>query len=194
MNNKNINKFKGAIIQFTCEDCLFGDNFTISFSHNPKPKSSECHHYIFKFFLNNEIEFKYILSLKCKKCNENKEIELLDRNINDTFRSITYICPKCQEGKVTSGFLLDNESIGKVDLIFCYEGKEYNVCVDGNIYLPEAFSQLYKKYKEFKDLDIQCYKKGEEELSQFASIEELNLKNGDIINIVQRKDWQWEKK
>ena len=194
MNNLNIKNFKGAIIQYTCEDCLFGDNFTISFSHNPKPKSTECQHYIINFFLNNENRYKYILSLKCKKCNKNKEIELLDNNINETFKTITYICPNCLMGRFTSGFLLDNDSVGKIDLIFCYKGKEYNVYVDTNIYIPEAFSQLYQKYNEFRNLDIKYYKKGEEELSEFVSIEDLNLKNGEIINIIERENCEYEQK
>ena len=208
----NIKDFKGAIIQYTCEACLLGDNFTVEFSDVPKVKPGSCRHFNINFLLvieNNE--FKYLSSLTCKNCKYNKMIELFNKNKIDYSGSIFYSCEKCGNGELSIGYLLQKEFIDldgneknnnfqnkfennieynynknkKINLIFSYNGQKFNVNVEKNILLPEAFHQLCVEInnKQLENLDIQDYKKGLISLSQFKTIEELNLNNGDIIDI-----------
>ena len=202
MNGINIKDFKGTIIQYTCEECLIGDNFTVEFSDVPKVKSGSCIHFNINFLLvieNNE--YKYLSSLTCKNCKYNKIIELFNKNNIDYSGSIFYSCEKCKSGKISIGYLLQNEFFDldsneqtnfenknykeKINLIFCYDGQKYSVNVEKDILIPEAFHQLCVENhnKNLENLDIQDYKKGLVNLSQFKTIEELGLNNGDIIDI-----------
>ena len=207
MNGINIKDFKGALIQYTCDDCLFGDNFIVEFSEIPKVKPGSCLHFNINFLLvieNNEFN-KYLASLTCKNCKYNKMLDLFNKNKIDYIGTIFYTCEKCQNGKISIGYLLQNEFIDLdnteqnnfennnynknknkyINLIFSCEGKKYNVNVEKNILIPEAFHQLCVEInnKHLEDLDIQDYKKGSVNLSQFKTIEELGLNNGDIIDI-----------
>ena len=211
MYGRNINDFKGAIIQYTCEDCLLGDNFNVEFTDVPKVKPGSCQHFNINFLLvieNNE--FKYLSSLTCKNCQYNKIIELFNKNNIKDSGTIFYSCEKCGNGKITVGYLsqdelfdLDNNEQNnnlendfqnnnnknkKINLIFSYGGQKYNVNVETNILIPEAFHQLCVEInsKNLENLDIQDYKKGQLILSQYKTIEELNLNDGDIIDIEER--------
>ena len=210
MNGINIKDFKGTIIQYTCEECLIGDNFTVEFSDVPKVKSGSCIHFNINFLLvieNNE--YKYLSSLTCKNCKYNKIIELFNKNNIDYNGSIFYSCEKCKSGKISIGYLLQNEFFDldsneqtnfenknykeKINLIFCYDGQKYSVNVEKDILIPEAFYQLCVENhnKNLENLDIQDYKKGDESLSQFSTIEELNLASGDKIKIEVRGYSGW---
>ena len=216
MNRINVQDYKGAIIQYTCEDCLLSENFTVEFSDVPKVKPGTCHHFNINFLLVIEkYEIKYLLSFTCKSCNHNEMIELFNKNTTEEMGSITYSCPVCGKGNMTAGFLLENELIdldeneGKknnpdnnnnndnqnmqIELIFSHAGNHYNVKVSKNILIPEAFYQLCQEhnYENLENLDIKNYKKGNEILSQFSTIEELNLRNGDVIDIEIRGNIGW---
>ena len=210
MQRINVRNFKGAIIQYLCEECNMSDDFFVEFSDIPKIKPGGCSHYKINFLLVNEnIEIKYLLSITCNKCKHNQMKELFNKDTKDMQGSFIYDCPKCKNGKLTAGFLLSNENIEfdneggninkdidknkMINLIFKYEGQNYNVSIETNKLIPEAFYEMCEKTnnKELENLDIQNYKKGDDILSQFKSIEELHLKNGDVIDIQIRANVGW---
>ena len=135
--------------------------------------------------------------------------ELFNKDIKDIQGSFVYKCPICKNGSLTAGFLLSNESMdfdneggninqdnnnnNKINIIFKYEGQNYNVSTEINKLIPEAFYEMCEKTnnKELENLDIQNYKKGNDILSQFKSIEELHLQNGDVIDIQIRANVGW---
>ena len=157
MNGINIKDYKSAIIQYTCEDCLLGDNFILEFSDVPRIKPGSCRHFNMNLLLvieNNE--FKYLSSLTCKNCKYNKMMELFNKNKIDYSGNIFYSCEKCGNGKLSVGYLLQNEFIDldgyeqnnnlekkfennieyncnkneKINLIFRYNGQKYIVNVE----------------------------------------------------------------
>ena len=133
--------------------------------------------------------------------------DLFNKDTKDMQGSFVYNCPKCKNGNLKAGFLLSNENIdldneggninqdnnNKINLIFKYEGQNYNVSIETNKLIPEAFYKMCEKSnnKELENLDIQNYKKGDDILSQFKSIEELHLQNGDVIDIQIRANVGW---
>ena len=209
----NVKDYKGALIQYTCEECLVSENFIVEFSDVPKVKPGGCVHFNINFLLVIEkYEIKYLLSFTCKNdnCQHNEMIELFNKNTTEEFGTIIYKCPKCGKGHMTAGFLLqkelidldeneehveniDNDENKKIKLIFSYDGKQYNVNVNKDILIPEAFHQLCEELnlKDLENLDIRNYLKGNEPLSQYSSIEELELKDGDIITIEVRGNIGW---
>ena len=80
-----------------------------------------------------------------------------------------------------------------INLIFRFNNRQYSVSSEINKSIPEVYYKLCQetKEKELEDLDILKYKKGDDELSQFKSLEELNLKNGDVIDIEIREYSGW---
>ena len=211
MQKINVRNFKGAIIQCLCDECHMSDDFFVEFSDFAKIKSGGCSHYKINFLLINENkEIKYLLSITCNKCKSNQMKELLNKDIKDMQGNFVYNCPICKNGNLTAGFLLSNENVDfdneggninqdddnnnkKINLIFKYEGQNYNVSIETNKLIPEAFYEMCEKTnnKELENLDIQNYKKEDVILSQFKSIEELNLQNGDIIDIQIRGNIGW---
>ena len=211
MNRINMRNYRGANIQYTCEDCIISDNFYVEFSNVPKVKPGGCEHFNINFLLVMERnDMKYLLSFTCKNCKENKIIELFNNNTNSIDGNIFYSCTKCGQGKITAGFLLgdnlfDNDDEDQEEehnkhqttqlaLTFHLKENNYNVNVDVNILLPEAFRKACEinNRKDLENLDIQFYKKGDNTLSQFKTIKELNLNNGDIIEIIERGNCNWE--
>ena len=199
MNNINIKSFKGANINYSCNDCMIGNNFCVDFSEIPRIKQSECKHYDINFLLVIEKnDMKYLLSLKCKQCKINCLKELFNKNLKTIDGNVKYICSNCKKGEIKAGFCLTNEiiysnnqkSMNKdyqncINLIFRYNNQVYDVTTETNKSIPEVYYKLCKetKNKELEDLDILHYRKENENLSQYKIIEELNLKNGDVIDI-----------
>ena len=211
MEDNNLSKYKGVNIQYTCEDCVISENFYVEFSNVPKIKPGGCDHFSIKFILViDENDFKYLLSTTCNNCQNNKIIELFNSKTEAEDGSINYTCPKCGKGFLTAGYLFGDNLIDyeagedepndiinekkTIHLIFSHEGKNYNVNADVNYFIPEAFHKACEdnNRKDLENLDIQYYKKGEETLSQFKSIEKLELKNGDIITIELRQNFGWD--
>ncbi len=209
MINNNLSKYKGANIQYTCEDCVIGENFYVEFSDVPKVKPGSCEHYNINFLLVTEQNgFKYLISITCKNCKKNKIIELFNNNIKTEDGGANYICSICKKGQLTFGYLFgenlidyeegqeeenkDNEK-KMIHLIFSHEGKKYNVNADVNFFISEAFHKSCEdnNRKDLENLDIQYYKKEGQILSQYKSIGELNLNNGDIISIELRENSGW---
>ena len=192
----NIKDFKGAIIQYACEDCLISDNFNIIFSKIQKVEQGNCEHFDINMLLINENkEIKYSLSFRCKECRENKIIELFNTKTDDISGSISFSCPNCKKGNITVGFLLENDLIDlddniNIKLVFYVNNKNYEIYVNPDIYLPEAFSELIRQNNnpELENLDIRCYIKDGQELDKYKSIKELNLNDGNIINIELREN------
>ena len=210
MNSSIIRNYRGANIQYTCEDCTISDNFYVEFSDVPKVKPGGCDHFNINFLLVIERnDMKYLLSFTCKNCKENKIIELFNKNTNNVDGNIFYSCSKCGQGTMTAGFLLgdnlfdnddedqekENNKIQTMQLTLTFHLKDnnYNVNADINISLPEAFRKACEinNRKDLENLDIHYYKKGNNILSQFKSIKELNLNNGDIIEIIERVNCSW---
>ena len=144
----NVKDFAGAIIQYTCEDCLISQNFNVYFSNIQKVESGKCAHFdINMLLINDRKEIKYSFSFRCKNCGENKLIELFNTKTNDISETKTYSCPKCYQVNMTFGFLLENELIDLeedeyIKLVFCVKDINYNVYVDPECFIPEAFSKL----------------------------------------------------
>ena len=55
MNKIDLSRYKGATVDYLCEDCKTGDNFFEDFDCQiSKIKSDSCSHYNFKFIYNYE--------------------------------------------------------------------------------------------------------------------------------------------
>ena len=112
-NKIDITKYKGAIIQFMCEECNQCDNFFEDFNDQiSRIKSGLCSHFSLKFIFNFEGQkFRYILSFNCNNCNTNKIINLFDENTTNISPSINYKCEKCGKGNINIGLLLSEEKM-----------------------------------------------------------------------------------
>jgi len=109
MEKIDLTKYKGATVEYFCEDCKTGDNFFEDFDSNlSKIKSDSCSHYNFKFIYNFEEnkELKYIISFNCINCSTNKIITLFDKNTTDISPRFEYKCEKCKKGKLIIRLLL----------------------------------------------------------------------------------------
>ena len=212
-NQIRVRDYKGVVIEYSCESCYAAENFNVNFSEIPKVRGGKCEHLNINFLLSiDKYNIKYKISFTCTNvsCKYNKMIELFNNNINDICGNIEYSCEKCGNGKIFVGFLLtDNLNILEenednqflpinpnniITLNFIYKGKEYIVQTDKDFSIPEAFCGLCETNQDLKNLDIQSYKKGNEELSQFMSIKELGLKDNDKIEIQERPNSGWDNK
>ena len=210
-NQIRVRDYKGAVVEYSCESCYAAENFNVNFSEIPKAKSGRCEHLNFNFLLLiNKCNIKYLISFTCTNgsCKYQKNIELFNNHINDICGNIEYSCEKCGNGKIFVGFLLtdnlnlleekeDNEFLpinpnNIITLKFICNGKEYTLQTDKDFSIPEAFCGLCETNQHLKNLDIQLYKKGNEELSQFMSIKELDLKDNDTIEIQERQYSGWD--
>ena len=108
--NKNVdlNKYKGAIIQYECTDtsnCFFED-FQSQIS---KIKSENCSHFNFKFiYVLEGGKFNYNISFNCKHCGTN-EIKNLYDDKTKISNNIEYKCSNCGNGNMKIGLLLSEE-------------------------------------------------------------------------------------
>ena len=114
-NNKRIDfgKYKGALIEYMCENCNTNDSFFEYFANKTtRIKSGECSHFNFKSIINFEgNKFKYILSFNCKNCEENEIIHLFDENITTDVSYINYKCKKCGQGSINFQLILSEENL-----------------------------------------------------------------------------------
>ena len=225
MNSINIynnQKYKGAIIEYTCSDCSFSENFFMEFSGVSKVKPGNCEHFDMNFLLSSEKNsMNLMISFNCRICSKNEMRELFNSKTKNNCGSLTYKCITCGSGNITIGYLFQNEKIEfddqppqklnffnknsndinnnsnnnkNINLIFVYKNKEYKVNnVDREIFLPEAFHKLIEgsKYKELENLDIKSFLNKGKNLSKYKSIQQLNLKNGDKIEIEIRPYQGW---
>ena len=205
-------QFKGAIIEYTCFDCCFGDNFFIELNGISRVKPGSCDHFDINFLLTSERNaMKLVASFNCKNCHKNNMLELFNTQNKQNSGSITYKCIGCGSGNLTAGYLFQNEEI-KIDnvpgqkiifqnnnlnqnknikLIFLYNNKEYKIDGDPELSIPEVFHKLTEKNNELQNVDIRSYKKDGNSLSPYKTIKELNLKDGDKIEIVLRPKQTW---
>ena len=225
MNSINIynnQKYKGAIIEYTCSDCSFSENFFMEFSGVSKVKPGNCEHFDMNFLLSSEKNsMNLMISFNCRICSKNEMKELFNSKTKNNCGSLTYKCITCGSGNITIGYLFQNEEINldplpnntqqnnqffnigqnkkkiqqnipkKISLIFVYNNKEYKINAEEEWFLPEAFNKLFETHNELKNLDIKCYKKDDTELSQFRTIQKLNLKDGDKISIELKPELGW---
>ena len=109
----DINKYKGALIEYKCAKChpipkMFFESFQ---SQIARIKSDSCSHMSFKFISNFDGKnFKYIVSLNCLNCGENKIKNLFDKD-SEYSSNIEYKCEKCGNGDMKFGILLSEEII-----------------------------------------------------------------------------------
>ena len=204
----NIKNYKGALINYFCNDCQSSDDFFVEFSDVPKVKPGGCVHFNINFiYAIEKYDIKYLLSFTCKKYKESCMKELFNKNTKNIDGNIKYKCSKCGQGDIIAGFYFSNEMIDLdnpksinqefqncINLIFRYNNKQYSVSSEIIKSIPEVYYKLCqeRKEKELEDLDILRYKKGDDELSQFKSLEELNLKSGDVIDIEIRPYSGWD--
>lgn len=113
MNRININsqqKYKYALIQFTCSECNLGDNFFIEFDGISKAKPGNCEHFDIKFLFSSEKNsMRFVSSFNCKFCQKNDMIPIFNEKSKDSSGSITHKCTGCKRGNVTIGYLFTNE-------------------------------------------------------------------------------------
>ena len=210
-NDFEVSDYKAALIEYSCDSCYCSENFEVLFSNIPRVRGGKCEHLNLNFLLSiNLNEYKYLVSFTCKneKCSHNEMKELFNKQTKDISGNIKYSCPKCGNGNMNVGFILENELINleeqendnniqidnkndKIKLIFVYNNFNYPVVTERKLFISEAFSKLCEEYKDLKKLDIQLYKKGDNELSQYMSIEELNLIDNDKIVIQERPNSEW---
>ena len=211
INSNNNFKYKGAIIEYMCADCSLGDNFFIELNGISKVKPGNCEHFDINFLLSSErSSMKLVASFNCKSCQKNNMKELFNSNTKQNSGSINYKCIGCGSGNISAGYLFQNEEIQldnlpsqkinsqnnmnqnkEINLIFVHNNKDYKIQVNPELSIPEAFHKLMEKNKELENLDIRKYIKNGNNLSQFKSIKELNLKSGDKINIELRPNQGW---
>ena len=113
-NKIDINKYKGAIIQYMCQDCKVYDHFFEDFSKKiSRIKSGNCSHFNLKFIYNNSDsgKVKYIVSFNCKNCSSNKIINLFDENTTSYSSNINYKCEKCGKGPINIELILSEQII-----------------------------------------------------------------------------------
>jgi len=206
----NLN-YKGAIIEYTCSECCLANNFFIELNGISKVKPGNCEHFDMNFLLSSErSSMKLIISFNCKICQKNKMIELFNSNTKQNSGSITYKCIGCGNGNLSAGYLFQNEEITNfnsppqkimlqnfinknedINLIFVHKNKEYKIQIDPELSIPETFHKLLEKNKELENLNNIRYLKNGNPLSQYKSIKELNLKNGDKIDIESKSNQGW---
>ena len=117
MNIINNQKYKVAIIEYICSECLLGGNITIEFSKVSQVKPGNCGHFNINFLFISEMNsMKLSISFKCKLCDTNNIIELFNQRIVDNNGSISYKCPECGGGNLTIGYLLSQEKIDLDDI------------------------------------------------------------------------------
>ena len=113
-NEIDINKYKGAIIQYMCQDCKKCEEFFEELTNKiSRIKSGNCSHFTLKFIYNNlgRGNFKYIVSFNCKNCKDNKIINLFDENSMNNTSYINYKCEKCRKGPINVELLLIEQMV-----------------------------------------------------------------------------------
>ena len=115
MSNKNINleNYKGALIQYFCEECNNYDSFFEDFANKiSRIKSGSCYHFNFKFIANFDgNKFKYSISFNCNNCEESEIKNLFDETTTTNISKINYKCKKCGQGSINFELILSDEII-----------------------------------------------------------------------------------
>lgn len=120
-NNIDLKEYKGAIIDYSCEECQISEEFFEVFKNEiSRIKSRGCSHFNLKFIYNYDRgKFKYILSFNCNKCDFKKMLNLFDENSTESSSNIEIKCEKCNEGSMYILLLLskdyENEEIKDVN-------------------------------------------------------------------------------
>ena len=109
----NVQDYKCAIVQYACDDCMIGDNFTFIFDFNKgdyyKTEEGLCSHLTltFNLSLSNSL-FNCFVIIKCKDCKNEENKTIIDNNCADMMNSVHYKC-KCGKGDLNIGVLLESE-------------------------------------------------------------------------------------
>ncbi len=218
MNRINNPKYKGALIQYLCSECNYGGDVFIEFTSSAKVKSGNCQHLDINFLFSSEkYKMKLTCSFNCKLCKKNNMIELFNEKTMNESGSINYKCNGCKNGNITIQYLFLSEEINlndmppvqptiqkkqpiinkiveekKINLIFEYGGKKYEIKISEKSTIPTAFHELCLKNKNLENLDIRNYLNKGKPLSKLRSIKELNLKDKDIITLELKPNLGWQ--
>ena len=122
-NKIDLKEYKGALIQYTCEECVVNEKFFEVFDNQTsRIKSGCCSHFNVTFIYNYEEEkLKYKISYNCNNCNQKEMFNLFDENSTEDTSYKEIKCKKCNEGSMYILLLLSkdgkNEEIKDVNNI-----------------------------------------------------------------------------
>ena len=106
----DISKYKCAIVEYTCDDCMIGNNFVIKFDFNKRTNfvsvKGHCSHIDLLFFqhFNNFCLFNFFVELECKSCGKKDSKNLINKDSNDEMANLHYKC-QCGDGNLNIGIL-----------------------------------------------------------------------------------------
>ena len=111
----NVSDYKCVIIQYTCDDCMIGNNFILVFNFNKnndyKTEKGLCSHLDLTFHSRfDKGLFNCFIDFECKNCNEKATKTLVDDKTNDMMVNLNYKC-KCGNGNINIGILFEHEII-----------------------------------------------------------------------------------
>jgi hypothetical protein len=110
----DVSQYKCAIIQYSCESCLIGNNFTIIFNFNKdkdvQARDGICNHMELTF--NSSLENRCLnlsIAFLCKNCEHFETRTVIDGNTEDMLVNLNYKCTECKNGDINIGVLFENE-------------------------------------------------------------------------------------
>ena len=177
-------RYKGAFVQYKCEDCNICDSFEEDFkSENSTIKSDSCPHFSLKSLYNYEGDsFKYILSFTCNDCGKNQLINVFE-SITEKSPSIHYKCVNCGKGSMNIAFLLINNE--KIKIYRTKGEDENNKKVyrtnDGDDSNEDNYC-IFASNNINKDLNMKNLVIGGAQLKTYKTPNEINKTNNANIN------------
>ena len=129
----NLKRYKGAFVEYGCDDCGICDSFEEDFTSDiSRIKSDSCPHFSLKFIYNLEGDsFKYILSFTCNECGTNQLMNVFEK-ITEDFPHINYKCINCGKGSMKVSFLLNIKEDIKIYRTADGNNKKVYRTADGN--------------------------------------------------------------
>ena len=134
----NVSQYKCAIIQYACEDCLIGNNYTIKFNFEKgqefQIKKGVCHHFKINFnsSINHDKCFFLFVTFQCKNCEHEQNEKVIDDSNKEEMKTLNYKCKKCGRGDLCIGVLFD-----KVDFNLNNSNNESQNLENGNNQINE---------------------------------------------------------
>ena len=129
----NLKRYKGAFVEYGCDDCGICDSFEEDFTSDiSRIKSDSCPHFSLKFIYNLEGDsFKYILSFTCNECGTNQLMNVFEKITEDS-PHINYKCINCGKGSMKVSFLLNVKEDIKIYRTADGNNKKIYRTADGN--------------------------------------------------------------
>ena len=124
----NVENYKCAILEYTCEECFNGNNCVLEFDkikQDPHTYEGLCRHIYLTFFstIENNL-FNCLVTFHCQKCDKEESKQLINDGSVDSIYNLSYKC-ECGNGDLHIGLLLQEE-------VFYLDGKDGNKNIDNN--------------------------------------------------------------